>query len=379
MSIRQMFGGSIVKPGFNPLAAQTSSYTYYLSTWGYNNAGQLGLGNITNYSSPKQVGSLTDWIKVGAGNNFCGAIKTDGTLWMWGVNNSGQLGFGNTTNYSSPKQVGALTNWSDISCGETFTLAIKTNGGLWAWGSNSAGELGVNTSGTNYSSPKQVGALTTWSKVYAGESFGIAIKTDGTLWSWGNNTYGKLGVGNTTNYSSPVQVGALTNWNLISKSPAATSVLAVKTDGTLWSWGRNQYGILGQNNTIYRSSPVQVGALTTWAAPGCSEKSALCVKTDGTLWTWGFGFYGQLGLNNTTDYSSPKQVGGLTTWLKVCGGQYNSFAIKTDGTIWSWGRNQVGQLGVGNTTTYSSPKQVGSGTTWYLVAASGNTTISLLY
>ena len=346
-----------------------------LFTWGYNALGNLGLGNLTNYSSPKQVGSLKTWSTMAFGSNFGTAIKNDGTLWSWGENASGQLGLANRTYYSSPKQVGALTNWSSVSNGSfDFCQAIKTDGTLWSWGSNGFGQLGLGNR-TAYSSPKQVGALTNWSKVASGDNFVMAIKTDGTLWSWGNNTYGKQGLGNTTSYSSPKQVGSLTNWSFISSSSQATQVIATKTDGTLWTWGRNQWGQLGTNNRTYYSSPKQIGALTTWAYTGTSEKSAIAVKTDGTLWTWGYNAQGQLGLGNRTYYSSPKQVGALTNWLKVSGGGYYVAAIKTDGTLWTWGgTNGFGQLGLGNTTQYSSPKQVGSLTTWSTISPSANFT-----
>ena len=163
-------------------------------------------------------------------------------------------------------------------------------------------------------------------------------------------------------------------------------MLAVKTDGTLWAWGRAANGGLGDGTTVAKSSPVQVGALTTWATVLASTaRHSLAVKTDGTLWSWGANFNGQLGLGNTTSYSSPKQVGALTTWSKLSGGQVFSHAIKTDGTLWAWGDGGAiftpgpyaylpavparGALGLGNTTVYSSPKQVGALTTWTEVSS----------
>ena len=145
-----------------------------LWSWGRNTFGQLGIGNITNYSSPKQIGSLTNWTAVSASASFSAAIKTDGTLWAWGNNISGQLGTGNTTDQDSPIQVGSLTDWLSVVCGYAFTVAVKTNGTLWAWGNGQYGKLGLNNE-TYYSSPKQVGALTTWSTVQAGTNFSSAI------------------------------------------------------------------------------------------------------------------------------------------------------------------------------------------------------------
>jgi len=147
MSLRQMFSGSIVKPGFNPLAQGTPIYTYYLYSWGQNTYGNLGLGNTTSYSSPKQVGSLTDWLTISAGNYSCFSVKTNNTLWAWGNNGSGRLGLGNSTSYSSPKQIGALTGWLSVSAGYHTSFAVKTNGTLWGWGANTYGNLGNGATG----------------------------------------------------------------------------------------------------------------------------------------------------------------------------------------------------------------------------------------
>ena len=159
MSFR--YQGAWIQAGlFNPLAAPPPILLYNLYTWGQNNYGQLGLGNTTNYSSPKQVGSLTNWTMLAGSEDFSAAIKTDGTLWTWGRNNLGQLGLGNRTYYSSPKQVGALTNWSTIAPQLGGAMAIKS-GALWVWGQNGSGQLGLGDI-TTRSSPTQLGTATTW-------------------------------------------------------------------------------------------------------------------------------------------------------------------------------------------------------------------------
>ena len=300
----------------------------YLWGWGYNAHRQLGLGNTIDYSSPVQIGALTTWSKIDLMSFSSIAVKTDGTLWTWGNNGYGRLGLGNTTGYSSPKQVGALTTWSTISGGGFgHVMVIKTNGTLWSWGYNAQGQLGLGNT-TNYSSPKQVGALTTWSIIAGGREHFVAIKTDGTMWSWGGayENQGQLGLGNTTSVSNPTQIGALTTWSKVFASQDKYC-LAIKTDGTLWAWGRNLNGQLGQGTTTDRSSPVQVGALTTWLNIAAGRYHSTAIKTDGTLWTWGRNTYGALGLGDTTDRSSPVQIGALTSWTKIEAAGLSSLAI----------------------------------------------------
>jgi alpha-tubulin suppressor-like RCC1 family protein len=341
----------------------TSLLGPFLYAWGQNVYGQLGIGNTTGYSSPKQV-STNNWLSLSSGYNHSIATKTDGTLWAWGNNASGQLGLGNRTLYSSPKQVGSLTSWLKVACGGYFSLAIKSDGTMWAWGSNGDGQLGHGNI-TNYSSPKQVGALTNWSKIGAGYNHSIAIKTDGTFWSWGYNYVGQLGLGNSgyTNTSSPSQVGSLTTWSTVAGGVASS--FAIKTDGTMWAWGNNGNGRLGLNSATYAfSSPNQIGALTTWLQVAGGRYFAGAIKTDGTLWNWGRGTNGVLGLGNTTTYSSPKQIGGDTNWAAYTPTAYSGLARKTNGTLWSWGDNNAGQLGLGDVTNRSSPVQIGLLTNW---------------
>ena len=373
-------GAWVTDGGFNPLTAPTPSYTYGLWSWGQNNLGQLGLGNTTNYSSPTQVGNLTTWKTISTALQTLG-VKTDGTLWAWGDNSYGQLGLGNTTNRSSPNQVGSLTNWSTaVANGYYASFAIKTDGTLWSWGIGTSGQLGLSNT-YNYSSPKQVGALTNWAYVSGGVFNTFGIKTDGTLWAWGysQGDYGQSGTGTAAfSVSSPVQVGALTNWLQISSAQYNTA--AVKTDGTLWTWGKNNYGQLGLGDTTNRSSPNQVGSLTNWLQVSCIYNSILVVKTDGTLWGFGKNNTGQLGLGNTTNYSSPKQVGVLTNWASVSTGyEGGTVAIKTTGSLWSWGTNAAGQLGQGNTTNLSSPQQIGSLLSWSNISTVRNSVLALQF
>jgi len=348
-----------------------------LWVWGRNTEGQLGDNTTTNRSSPVQtISAGTNWKQVAGGFRHTVAIKTDGTLWSWGLNSWGQLGDNSTTNRSSPVQtVSAGTNWKQVAGGLNHTAAIKTDGTLWLWGRNSYyGQLGDNTT-THRSSPVQtVSGGTNWKLVAGGFYYTAAIKTDGTLWLWGDNFYGQLGDNTTTHRSSPVQtVSGGTNWKLIACGLEVTA--AIKTDGTLWTWGYNLVGALGDNTTTNRSSPVQtISGGTNWKQVACGFYHTAAIKTDGTLWSWGYNSYGQLGDNTTTSRSSPVQtVSAGTNWKQVAGsvggGGNHTAAIKTDGTLWTWGRNSYGQLGDNNTINRSSPVQtVSAGTNWKQVA-----------
>lgn len=345
-----------------------------LWSWGNNGYGQLGLNDRNHRSSPIQVGTLTNWKKIdGKGGNSTAAIAYDGGLWTWGINTSGQLGSNNRTHRSSPAQVGSLTDWKEVSCGYEAVLAVKTDGTLWSWGNNGYGQLGSGTR-ANRSSPVQVGALTIWNKVAIGSTgASAAIDKSGRLWTWGHNYFGQLGSGTNglANFrSSPVQVGALTDWKEVSVGQG--HMVAIRNDYTLWTWGQNLSGELGSGTTTPRSSPGQVGALTNWKQISAGGISTVAVKTDGTLWAWGSNGSAQLGLGNTTGRSSPTQVGTLTNWKKADTIGVQTIAIKTDGTLWGWGGGNYGISGLNNNVWYQSPVQIGALTGWSDVTAGAN-------
>jgi alpha-tubulin suppressor-like RCC1 family protein len=295
-----------------------------LYAWGDNGDGRLGDTTTDSRSSPTQIGFLTNWSQLSGANRNTLATKTDNTLWGWGYNGQGQLGNNDVNATSSPVQVGALSVWYQVSAGRNHAGAVKTNNTLWTWGYNNNGELGDNTV-VRRSSPVQIGALTNWSQVSSGRNHKAAVKTDGTMWSWGNNNRGQLGDNTTVNKSSPVQVGALTNWLKVSLPSEALRyrAAAVKTNGTAWGWGLNSAGGIGDNTTITRSSPVQVGALTNWDSISAGGYHTAAVKTNGTLWSWGFNGAGQLGDNTVLQKSSPVQIGASTSWISVsCGSDH---------------------------------------------------------
>lgn len=304
-------------------------------------------------------------------------IYAGAELYAWGQNFAGNLGDNTTVARSSPVQIGALTTWASVSCG-LHTASIKTDGTFWAWGRNNYGQIGDSTT-VSRSSPVQVGALTNWSDVAISQAGGTtcSVKSDGTLWSWGDNTYGTLGqnVASTVFRSSPVQIGASTDWLRV--AAGNSHVAAVKTNGTLWSWGRNNHGQIGDNTIANRSSPIQVGALSNWYLAACGNYHTIVTATNGALWTFGRNNNGQIGNNTIINRSSAVQVGALTTWSHVAGGNSHTEVVKNDGTLWAWGNNSVGELGDTTTVNRSSPIQIGALTTWSRVSAGGNNTAAI--
>ena len=338
--------------------------------WAYNANGQQGQNNRSNYSSPQQL-SGTSWQRAEGSQNVSSAVKEDGTLWIWGLNSGGQIGVNDRTNRSSPTQVPG-TEWSKVGVGEGVAVATKTDGTLWSWGKNAYGQQGSNDT-VQRSSPAQIPG-TEWTGNLSVGGRGVAcVKTDGTLWVWGEDHYGQLG-GNgplEVNRSSPYQIPG-TQWSGMALRDRNS--LFMKTDGTLYASGSNSYGQLGLNNKTTYSSPVQLPG-TAWRyseySAAVNYYGSLATKTDGTLWTWGYNAgFGTLGLNNRIDYSSPTQVPG-TAWSTIGAGRYHNVCLKSDGTLWAWGIGTSGELGQNSpNSNLSSPTQI-PGTQWARVY-SGN-------
>ena len=340
-----------------------------LFTWGYDNNGAGGRNTRGEISSPVQVGG-TGWNYVfqmtnGANHNFYS--KLDGSLWSAGYNNRGNLGLNDITQRSSPTQIGTDTNWTKSGVISRHSpKVLKTDGTLWSFGGNGHGNLGLNqTSNLKLSSPTQIPG-TTWSSAVGLGSRTLALKTNGTLWSWGYNEYGQCGQNDTIRKSSPTQVGTDTTWSKLPVSGGEggrAGSAAIKTNGTLWVWGSNYFaGKLGLNTrTDVYSSPIQVGTNTNWANVATGDKSTMATKTDGTLWMMGDNERGALGQNNLVYYSSPVQIPG-TNWhltnFRPMGNSEGTLAMKQDGTLWAWGNPSSGRSGRNESINRSSPAQV---------------------
>ena len=229
--------------------------------WGSNYYGGLGPQGSTSIDAvPTAVGSGKGWVTAAAGGDFSLAMKEDGSLWATGLNMYGSLGLGDTADRHRLTQVGSTEDWAAVSTGLGYALALKRDGSLWAWGGNNFGQLGVGDTAPRRS-PTQVGSETDWAAAHCLGHHSLALKRDGTLWAWGENGFGQLGVGDTVDRHGPMQVGTSRDWATIAPGSADSyHSLALRRDGTLWAWGLNRYGQLGLGDTIDRHAPAQVRA-----------------------------------------------------------------------------------------------------------------------
>ncbi|MBH8559362.1 RCC1 domain-containing protein [Hymenobacter negativus] len=291
---------SVAAGGSHTVALKTDGSLW---AWGSNASGQLGLSNNTSQNTPQRVGTGTTWASVAAGTSHTVAVRSDNTLYAWGLNDNGQLGLGNTTNQNAPQRVGTDTNWATASAGGSHTLAVKTDGSLWAWGSNANGQLGIGST-TAKSAPQRVGSGTSWASVAAGTSHSLAVQADGSLWAWGANASRQLGLGSTTaDQNTPQPVGSGTNW--LSAAAGDAHSLAVQADGTLWAWGSNANGQLGLGNTTNQTTPQAVAAVTSWLSAAAGTGYSAGEQSCGAAWAWGLNTTGQVGDGSTTTRTSP--------------------------------------------------------------------------
>ena len=298
-------------------------------------------------------------LTVSAGEYHTCAVHGDHTLWCWGENGNGQLGDGTTNGSDVPVQeTTAASDWAAVTAGYVHTCAIKTTGTLWCWGDNGNGQLGDgNTSDSHV--PVQESTASNWAAVAAGYNYTCAIKTTGTLWCWGDNGNGQLGDGTTNGSDVPVQeTTAASNWAAV--AAGYNSTCAIKTTGTLWCWGNNGNGQLGNGTTNGSDVPVQeTTAASDWAAVAAGNVHTCAVKTTGTLWCWGYDGDGQLGNGTTNGSDVPVQeTAAASDWAAVSSGYAHTCAIKTTGAVWCWGYNGDGQLGDGTNNESHVPVQV---------------------
>jgi alpha-tubulin suppressor-like RCC1 family protein len=348
-----------------------------LWTWGYNISG--GLGGSGGLNAPARVGFDNDWAAVSCGAytdaNYTMALKTSGTLWAFGDNGAGQLGLGDKVARGVPTQVGSDADWTAVAASDgvgdrgreilgdpytldDHTLAIKADGSLWAWGANDYGQLGLGADTSGHLTPVQVGLETDWAAVACGDDYSAALKTDGSLWVWGHNQFQQLGQGGAVKLTTPTRLLTGTGAETFSafacgSGSDASHMLAVKKDGTLWGWGTDRLGELGlgTNGTLHTIPPTKLMGGTNWKSVACGgsygDNYSLAVTTTGELWTWGGNYRGQLGNGDFVSLLTLPTTANSSGWSTVVSGS-DSFGLKSDGTLWSWGDNSSGQLGLGD-------------------------------
>jgi len=339
-------------------ATVTASHTYYYRVRATNANGDGDESPEAN-ATTAGIWSTVLSVPIDDYSVFIGC-KTNGTLWIW----SGS---------GAPSRVETGTNWSTVTAGDGLSLtpyffARQTNGTLWSWGENSGGQLGLGNT-VDRATPTQVlGASSDWSKIACGQGFTIAIKTNGTIWSCGLNNFGTLGWGTFDFTEHPTfaqEITSASNWSMV--AAGVSHSIALKTNSTIWTWGNNDFGQLGDSTNIERDSPIPVGTTSDWSLITAGGYHTAAIKTDRTLWAWGANDSGQLGLGYTTDNTippygvfTPTRVGTASDWFAVAGGTRYTIALKTNGSLWAWGDNSSGQLGLGDRDNRYRPNQLGS-------------------
>ena len=357
-----------------------------LFTWGDGGRGQLGTGTTVASCSPiREFYSATDWCQLSMGNDVGAAVKTSGQMWTWGYNLVGRVGDGTATNRCSPvREFCSATDWRLVS-GSFYNnghfLAIKTDGSLWAWGINGSGRLGDGTATNRCSPVREICSATDWCQASAGNSHSLAVKTTGQVWSWGIGTCGALGVGTTVATCSAVRERcSATNWCRVSGGCLVSA--AIKTDGSLWSWGAGAGGTLGDGTTVNKCSPVRErSSSTNWCHLDSGSAFASAIKTDGSIWSWGnASACGNLGDGTTVSKCSPvRERCSATNWCDLDLSILTTVAVKTDGSLWAWGRGACGQLADGTVTASrcSPVREITSSTNWFQASVGGTSGAAL--
>ena len=323
-------------------------------SWGDDSTGALGIGRPLGSATPRAVAGLTGVVAVSAGGNHTVALKGDGTVWAWGANDNGELGDGSTTSRSVPVRVLGLDAVVQISAGRFFTMARKSDGSVWTWGSNNAGELGDD--GGHRSLARQVAGLANVVEISAGYYHAVARTSDGSLWSWGLNGDGQLGDGTRlASYEGRSRPTLVANLRDVAQvSGGGYHTVARKTDGTVWAWGANVGGELGNGTTTQSSTPVQVG-LANIVEISAGAMYSLARGADGSVWAWGQGGYGQIGDGVHENRPTPIRLFELNGVSRLAAGFLHSAALREDGGLFVWGHNANGQLGDGTTTMATRP------------------------
>lgn len=349
-------------------AGSTSAYIIdennRLWGWGSNASGQLGIGNSRENILIPQIISQDKWKAVSAGANFIIGVKEDGTLWGWGENREGQLGNGQMGDpIDIPIQISSETDWKYITVGMGNIFAIKEDGTLWVCGKNVFGELGLGEGSAQFITTLTKAGTDKWEMISAGNMHTLGLKQDGTIWACGLNDSGQLGIGSNTSCNTMTQIGTSNDWKAI--KAGGMHSMGIRKDGTLWVWGDNGLGQLGdttfgtKNN---KNAPIQIGEDSDWKSLSATTEYSMAIKTDGTLWSWGANSeYVALGypLDKENPYMlEPHKVNDDSDWKEVSHWFYFSLALKENQSVWAWGMNNFGQLATSNIEKRWNPEKI---------------------
>ena len=338
----------------------------YLSLWGDNASGQIGNDSTTDVKWPVQPENLVynNIFTAAAGGLHTLAVTLKGEVYAWGENGAGQLGIGSTTDEYSPQKISNLKNILEVAGGSKHSLALNSNGDVYSWGNNSKGQIGINST-TTATSPVQVlcgeqkdggSYLTNIVAIAAGSSHSLALKADGTVWAWGDNSKGQLGINSTTAKSSPVQIlcgeqkyGGKYLTDIVAIAAGFNFNLALDSQGKIWAWGDDSKGQLGNGSNTNSKIPVEVDDVSDIIAIAAGSLHSLAIDSDGIMYAWGDNSNGQLGISSTENKNLPELVDAIEDATTVSAGCYHSLVVDKDGNIWVCGDNSAGQLGIGST------------------------------
>jgi alpha-tubulin suppressor-like RCC1 family protein len=321
--------------------------------WGLNSNGQLGLGDTADRSSPMQVGTATDWLRLAVSDeDFTCAIRNNGELYCWGENGDGALGDGTTTRRLVPTRVGTASDWISVDAGADHACGIRAGGNLYCWGDNSSGKLGDGT-GVDSLTAVAIAPTGSWTEVSANNQTTCGIRAGG-LYCWGSNTEGTVGDGTTTNRNAPVRIGTLSTWSNLSLGARHACALQ---GTTMFCWGRGAEGELAQNNTTQSLVPLEVTSTTLWRQISATYRHT-CGLRAGTLSCWGYNASSQVGDGGTQNRLTPFTVLPHGEWDSASAGTHHTCAIRRTDELYCWGGNTLGGIGDGTTTTRPAPTRV---------------------
>ncbi|HMJ11595.1 MAG TPA: hypothetical protein VK524_09300, partial [Polyangiaceae bacterium] len=315
-----------------------------LYCWGQNDFGQLGLGDVANRNVPTAIGAGTDWADMCGGEYHSCALRANGELYCWGRNSKGQLGIGSLVDQRSPVRVAGFSDFTHLTCNSELSCALRRSGALYCWGDNLEGAPGLADAdgAAHVTSPQPVAGGLRFTQASTGQGHTCGLRNDGALFCWGRNTNGQLGIDSVGGHlRTPTRVGTDTNWLNVAAGQGQTC--GVRQDGTLWCWGIDAAGSLGLNVTTDTvvPRPTQVGTLRTWRQASASRLHTCATTLDGAVYCWGRGVEGQLGIGFVTESRVPARIGVDSTWQQVGAGGFHTCARRADQSAWCWGENMT--------------------------------------